>query len=53
MGRARQYLGDGVVAENDGFQIKLIADGTKVVYLGPGELRALVAVATAWGLFGD
>lgn len=48
-GKAETYIGDGVTAVDEGFQIMLNAGYPRVVYLGPGELSALVRFANSLG----
>lgn len=48
-GQPERYLGDGVYASMDGHMIKLVADGSKVIYLEPSVYSALVRFARANG----
>lgn len=50
MPQNEHYLGDGVTASHDGYQIKLDAGPNGYVYLDPSVLRALVRYAREQGL---
>lgn len=47
------YLGDGLYASTDGFQIQLRApreQGDHVIYLEPAVFQTLLKAARSWGM---